>query len=83
MCVICKQSAVLSSRINFDKGRGRGITMNPIGAAFLEFNLELNKLSKDKGLRDGLSRVLQIGETLWVANDKRSTGASLGRELRS
>jgi Protein of unknown function (DUF3616) len=44
--------------------------MKPTGSALLEFNPELNKLSKDKGLRDGLSCVLQIGNTLWVANDE-------------
>lgn len=36
----------------------------------LEFNSDLNALGEDKSLRDGLSVALQIGETLWVANDE-------------
>jgi Protein of unknown function (DUF3616) len=44
--------------------------MKRTGSALLEFDPELNKLSKDKALRDGLSVVVQIGDTLWVANDE-------------
>ena len=44
--------------------------MKPTGSALLEFNPELNRLSKSKKLRDGLSAVVQIGDTLWVANDE-------------
>jgi hypothetical protein len=42
------------------------------GVALLEFNPTLN-LSKEKRLRDGLSSVIQIGTTLWVANDETVT----------
>jgi hypothetical protein len=44
--------------------------MKRTGSALLEFNPELDRLSKDKALRDGLSVVVQIGNTLWVANDE-------------
>jgi hypothetical protein len=36
----------------------------------LEFNSELNRLRQGKELRHGLSGVVQIGTTLWVANDE-------------
>lgn len=39
----------------------------------LSFNPTLNRISKDKGLRDGLSAVTQIAETLWVANDEATS----------
>lgn len=42
----------------------------------LSFHPRLNQISKDKGLRDGLSAVVQIADTLWVANDE---GTSLER----
>jgi hypothetical protein len=35
--------------------------MKRTGSTVLEFNPELNRLSKDKALRDGLSVVVQIG----------------------
>lgn len=42
----------------------------------LSFHPKLNRISQDKGLRDGLSAVTQIADTLWVANDE---GTSLER----
>ena len=53
--------------------------MKRTGSTLLEFNPELNKLSKDKALRDGLSVVVQIGETLWVANDETISLERLSR----
>jgi len=44
--------------------------MNRTGTVLLEFDPDLNKLRKDKKLWDGLSAVVQIGDTLWVANDE-------------
>lgn len=44
--------------------------MNPTSTVELEFTPEGNYLGKDKELRDGLSVVVQIGDTLWVANDE-------------
>ena len=44
--------------------------MNPTNIVLLEFNSQLNRLVKDKKLSDGLSVVVQIGRTLWVANDE-------------
>ena len=43
--------------------------MNPTTAE-LQFDPELDKLGKGKELRDGLSVAVQIGNTLWVANDE-------------
>lgn len=43
--------------------------MHKTGIAFLDFKQQFN-LSKKKKLRDGLSGVVQIGDTLWVANDE-------------
>jgi Protein of unknown function (DUF3616) len=57
--------------------------MKRTGTALLEFNPELNKLSKDKALRDGLSVVVQIGDTLWVANDETISLERLSRETQS
>ena len=57
--------------------------MKPTGFALLEFNPELNKLSKDKALRDGLSVVVQLGDTLWVANDETISLERLSRRRRS
>lgn len=42
----------------------------------LTFNPKLNRISTNKNLQDGLSAVVQIGDTLWVANDE---GTSLER----
>ena len=36
----------------------------------LEFDPTLDELRKTKELRDGLSVMVQIGETLWVTNDE-------------
>lgn len=47
--------------------------MKPVGALFLTFDPQLNKLSKKKELRQGLSAVVQLGATLWVANDEAIT----------
>lgn len=44
--------------------------MKKRGTVHLEFDPKLNKLGKDKELRDGLSVVVQVGDTLWVANDE-------------
>jgi hypothetical protein len=44
--------------------------MNPTSTVDLEFNPERDDLGNDKELRDGLSVVLQIGDSLWVANDE-------------
>jgi hypothetical protein len=53
--------------------------MKPSGSALLEFNPKLNKLSKGKELREGLSVVVQVGETLWVANDETISLERLSR----
>jgi hypothetical protein len=44
--------------------------MNMTNVVLLEFNPEHNKLDKGKKLTDGLSVVVQIGDTLWVTNDE-------------
>jgi len=44
--------------------------MTPTGIVLLEFHPERDDLGKGKELRDGLSVVLQIGDTLWLANDE-------------
>ncbi len=44
--------------------------MNTAHIVHLEFNSRYNTLGKTKELRDGLSGVVQIGDTLWVANDE-------------
>ena len=44
--------------------------MNPTSTVDLEFNPERDDLGKEKELRNGLSVALQIGNTLWVANDE-------------
>jgi Protein of unknown function (DUF3616) len=56
--------------------------MKRIGSAFLEFSPELNNLSKDKALR-GLSVIVQIGATLWIANDEMIRLERLYPERRS
>jgi hypothetical protein len=43
--------------------------MNTKGTALLDFKPQFNR-SKKKKLRDGLSGVVLIGNTLWVANDE-------------
>ncbi|MET0962281.1 MAG: DUF3616 domain-containing protein [Noviherbaspirillum sp.] len=44
--------------------------MKPDSIVLLEFDSKLGDLGKGKKLRDGLSVALQIGDTLWVANDE-------------
>jgi len=44
--------------------------MNGADSVWLRFDPELNKLGKGKELRQGLSVVVQIGDTLWVTNDE-------------
>ena len=54
--------------------------MNRTGTVLLEFNPDLNRLRKDKKLWDGLSAVVQIGDTLWVANDEALSLERLSRQ---
>lgn len=54
--------------------------MNRIGTVLLKFDLRLNKLRKDKKLSDGLSAVVRIGQTLWVANDESLSLERLSRQ---
>jgi hypothetical protein len=54
--------------------------MNRTRSALLQFVPELNKLSKGKELRHGLSAVVQIGDTLWVANDETISLERLSRQ---
>jgi len=44
--------------------------MHKVQVVSLQFDSALNDLAKDKALRDGLSVALQVGSTLWVANDE-------------
>ncbi len=44
--------------------------MKPTSTVHLEFSPERDGLGKGKKLRDGLSVALQIGDTLWIANDE-------------
>jgi len=44
--------------------------MNLSRIVLLEFDSKPNDLGKGKKISDGLSAVLQIGKTLWVANDE-------------
>ena len=44
--------------------------MKPSSIVLLEFDPTLDDLGKGKKLRDGLSVALQIGDSLWVANDE-------------
>jgi hypothetical protein len=50
--------------------RREAVIMTTTSVILLEFYPERNDLGKDKELRDGLSVVLQIGDTLWVTNDE-------------
>jgi hypothetical protein len=54
--------------------------MNCVGVVSLTFDPQLNKLSKKKELRHGLSAVVQLGDTLWVANDESITLERLSRQ---
>lgn len=44
--------------------------MNPTHTVLLEFAHHLNAIAKGKKLSQGLSVVVQIGDSLWVANDE-------------
>lgn len=44
--------------------------MHPANIVLLEFQREQDNLTSEKELRDGLSVVLQMGRTLWLANDE-------------
>lgn len=44
--------------------------MNTTNIVHLDFNPDHNALSTSKELRDGLSGVVWIGDSLWVANDE-------------
>ena len=54
--------------------------MNRTGTVLLEFDPDLNKLRKDKKLWDGLSAAVQVGDTLWVANDEALSLERLSRQ---
>jgi hypothetical protein len=54
--------------------------MNRTGTVLLEFDPDLNELAKDKKLWDGLSAVVQVGDTLWVANDEALSLERLSRQ---
>lgn len=54
--------------------------MNRNGTVLLEFDPDLNKLRKDKKLWDGLSAAVQVGDTLWVANDEALSLEQLSRQ---
>lgn len=47
--------------------------MSMLHAIELEFDAELNRHEGGKELRDGLSVALQVGSSLWVANDETIT----------
>ncbi|SDP13189.1 Protein of unknown function [Rhodoferax sp. OV413] len=47
--------------------------MHPTGTVDLEFHPDSDDLGQHKKLRDGLSVALQIGRTLWVANDESTS----------
>ncbi|MFC5511674.1 DUF3616 domain-containing protein [Massilia jejuensis] len=44
--------------------------MHPTNIVLLQFHAEHDNLTHDKELRDGLSVVLRMGRTLWLANDE-------------
>ncbi|MBD2034149.1 DUF3616 domain-containing protein [Leptolyngbya sp. FACHB-321] len=54
--------------------------MTSTSGVLLEFDSQLNQLSKGKKLHDGLSVVVQIGPTLWVANDETVSVERLSRQ---
>src|SRR5258706_6475374 len=47
--------------------------MNPIAHALLEFDPAYNTIIKSKRLSEGLSAVVQVDNTLWVANDETTS----------
>lgn len=54
--------------------------MSRTQTVLLEFDPNLNKLHKGKKLSDGLSAVVQVGQTLWVANDETLSLERLSRQ---
>jgi len=44
--------------------------MKKKGSVSLKFDPDLNQLREEKELRDGLSAVVKVGDTLWFANDE-------------
>ncbi|MBL8252777.1 MAG: DUF3616 domain-containing protein, partial [Candidatus Competibacter sp.] len=54
--------------------------MNRTRTVLLKLDPDLNKLRKDKKLSDGLSAVVQIGQTLWIANDESLSLERLSRQ---
>ncbi|MCM3904958.1 MAG: DUF3616 domain-containing protein [Pyrinomonadaceae bacterium] len=50
--------------------------------AFLKFDPNLDRLDKDKSLRDGLSAAVLVENTLWVAGDETTRLERLSREDR-
>lgn len=44
--------------------------MHPVNIVLLQFHAEHDNFTHGKELRDGLSVVLQLGRTLWLANDE-------------
>lgn len=47
--------------------------MSTVKTAFLQFSPDQNNLGQGKELRAGLSAVVQIGDTLWLANDETTS----------
>ncbi len=54
--------------------------MNRTEPVLLEFDPDRHALDKDKKLSDGLSAVVQVGDTLWVANDEALSLERLSRQ---
>ncbi len=50
-------------------------------SVLLKFDSKLNKLSKGKELRDGLSVIVKVGNTLWVTNDETLSLERLSAQL--
>jgi len=53
--------------------------MHPV---FLKFDPHLDRLDKDKSLRDGLSAAVLVEDTLWVAGDETTRLERLSREAK-
>lgn len=54
--------------------------MSHTASVLLEFDPTLNRFSKGKELRDGLSVVVQVENTLWVTNDETISLERLSRQ---
>jgi hypothetical protein len=54
--------------------------MSKTESALLRFDPSLNKLTKGKELRHGLSVAVQVGDTLWVTNDETISLERLSRD---